>query len=159
MKDIWFSQVMGRGGGGASTLTMQLSKLAFTSTEASGIEGIIRKFTDIYMSVFKMEKYFTKSEIIEYYVNTPCMGGNIYGVQQASQYYFGKDARDLNLVEAAMIAGLFQSPNGYNPYNNPIDGNARKNTVLYLMKRHGYITDAEYQAGIKVQIKDLLKTG
>ena len=153
------SQVMGRGGGGASTLTMQLSKLAFTSTEATGIEGIIRKFTDIYMSVFKMEKYFTKSEIIEYYVNTPCMGGNIYGVQQASQYYFGKDAKDLNLVEAAMIAGLFQSPNGYNPYNNPIDGNARKNTVLYLMKRHGYITEEEYQAGIKVQIKDLLKTG
>ena len=153
------SQVMGRGGGGASTLTMQLSKLAFTSTTDTGIEGIIRKFTDIYMSVFKMEKYFTKSEIIEYYVNTPCMGGNIYGVQQASQYYFGKDAKDLNLVEAAMIAGLFQSPNGYNPYNNPIDGNARKNTVLYLMKRHGYITDAEYQAGIKVQIKDLLKTG
>jgi len=153
------SQVMGRGGGGASTLTMQLSKLAFTSTKDTGIEGIIRKFTDIYMAVFKMEKYYTKNEILEYYVNTPCMGGNIYGVQQASQYYFGKDAKDLNLVEAALIAGLFQSPNGYNPYNNPIDGNARKNTVLYLMKRHGYITDAEYQAGISVQIKDLLKTG
>ncbi len=153
------SQVMGRGGGGASTITMQLSKLAFTSTEDSGIAGIIRKFTDIYMSVFKMEKYFTKYEILEYYVNTPCMGGNIYGVQQASKYYFGKDVQDLNLVEAAMIAGLFQSPNGYNPYINPIDGNARKNTVLYLMKRHGYITDAEYQAGISVEIKDLLKTG
>ena len=77
------NQVLGRGGGGASTLTMQLSKLAFTSTEASGIEGIIRKFTDIYMSVFKMEKYYTKEEIIEYYVNTPCLGGSIYGVKQA----------------------------------------------------------------------------
>ena len=152
-------QVLGRGGGGASTLTMQLSKLAFTSTEAHGIEGIIRKFTDIYMSVFKMEKYFTKYEILEYYVNTPCMGGNIYGVQQASKYYFNKDAKDLNLVEAAMIAGLFQSPNGYNPYNNPIDGNARKNTVLYLMKRHGYITEEEYKAGVSVEIKTLLKGG
>jgi len=150
------SQIMGKGGGGASTLTMQLSKLAFTSTESSGIEGIIRKFTDIYMSVFKMEKYFTKEEIIEYYVNTPCMGGNIYGVQQASQYYFGKDAKDLNLVEAAQIAGMFQSPNGYNPYVNPNDANERKNTVLYLMKRHGYITDSEYQAGISIEIKDLL---
>ncbi|MBQ6285702.1 MAG: transglycosylase domain-containing protein [Bacilli bacterium] len=153
------SQVLGRGGGGASTLTMQLSKLAFTSTEASGIEGIIRKFTDIYMSVFKMEKYFTKYEILEYYVNTPCMGGNIYGVQQASKYYFNKEAKDLNLVEAAMIAGLFQSPNGYNPYNNPIDGNARKNTVLYLMKRHGYITEEEYKAGVAVEVKTLLKSG
>ena len=150
------SQVMGKGGGGASTLTMQLSKLAFTSTESSGIQGIIRKFTDIYMSVFKMEKYYTKEEIIEYYVNTPCLGGNIYGVKQAAAYYFGKDIRDLNLVEAAQLAGMFQSPNGYNPYINPNDANERKNTVLYLMKRHGYITDAEYEAGTSVEIKYLL---
>ena len=153
------SQILGKGGGGASTLTMQLSKLAFTSTEASGIEGIIRKFTDIYMSVFKMEKYFTKEEIIEYYVNTPCLGGSIYGVKQASQYYFGKDIADLNLVEAAQIAGMFQSPNGYNPYNNPNDANERKNTVLYLMKRHGYITEDEYEAGKAIAIKDLLNEG
>ena len=153
------SQVMGRGGGGASTLTMQLSKLAFTSTEASGFDGIVRKFTDIYMSVFKIERNLTKEEIIEYYVNNPCMGGNIYGVQQASKYYFNKNVSDLNLVEAAQIAGMFQSPNGYNPYVNPNDANERKNTVLYLMKRHGYITDAEYQAGTQVAIKDLLKGG
>ena len=75
------SQVLGKGGGGASTLTMQLSKLAFTSTEASGIEGIVRKFRDIYMSVFKMEKNLTKEEIFEYYINNPCLGGNIYGVR------------------------------------------------------------------------------
>lgn len=153
------TQVLGQGGGGASTLTMQLSKLSFTSTESSGIEGIIRKFTDIYMSVFQIERHLTKEEIIEYYVNTPCMGGNIYGVQQASQYYFGKDVKDLNLVEAAQIAGMFQSPNGYNPYFNPNDANARKNTVLYLMNRHGYITDEEYEAGIKVEIKDFIKDG
>ena len=138
---------------------MQLSKLAFTSTETTGFDGIVRKFTDIYMAVFKMEKNLTKEEIIEYYVNNPCMGGNIYGVQQASHYYFGKDVKDLNLVEAAQIAGMFQSPNGYNPYINPNDANERKNTVLYLMKRHGYITDTQYQAGIKVAIKDLLKGG
>ena len=153
------SQVLGKGGGGASTLTMQLSKLAFTSTNSEGFDGIVRKFTDIYMAVFKMERNFTKEEIIEYYVNTPCMGGNIYGVQQASKYYFGKDVKDLNLVEAAQIAGMFQSPNGYNPYYNPNDANERKNTVLYLMKRHGYITDTEYEAGIQVKIKDLLKSG
>ena len=153
------TQLLGQGGGGASTLTMQLSKLSFTSTESSGIEGIIRKFTDIYMSVFQIERNLTKQEIIEYYVNTPCMGGNIYGVQQASQYYFGKDVTDLNLVEAAQIAGMFQSPNGYNPYVNPNDANARKNTVLYLMNRHGYITDAEYEAASKVEVKSLIKEG
>ena len=153
------SQVLGHGGGGASTLTMQLSKLAFTSTESRGFDGIVRKFTDIYMAVFKMEKNLTKEEIIEYYVNTPCMGGSIYGVQQASRYYFGKDVQDINLVEAAQLAGMFQSPNGYNPYNNPNDANARKNTVLYLMKRHGYITEDEYQAGISREIKTMLKGG
>ena len=153
------SQVLGKGGGGASTLTMQLSKLAFTSTNSEGFDGIVRKFTDIYMAVFKMERNFTKEEIIEYYVNTPCMGGNIYGVEQASQYYFGKHVSDLNLVEAAQIAGMFQSPNGYNPYVNPNDANERKNTVLYLMKRHGYITEDEYKAGTSIAIKDMLKGG
>ena len=153
------SQVLGRGGGGASTLTMQLSKLSFTTFDATGIKGIIRKFTDIYMSVFKIERNFTKFEILEYYVNTPCLGGNIYGVQQASKYYFNKDVKDLNLVEAAQIAGMFQSPNGYNPYNYPEDANERKNTVLYLMKRHGYITDTEYKAATSVEIKDFLEGG
>ena len=153
------SQVMGQGGGGASTLTMQLSKLAFTDTNSEGFAGIVRKFTDIYMAVFKMERNLTKEEIIEYYVNNPCLGGNIYGVQQASKYYFNKNVKDLNLVEAAQIAGMFQSPNGYNPYINPNDANDRKNEVLYLMKRHGYITDAEYKAGTSVKIKDFLSTG
>ena len=153
------SQVMGRGGGGASTLTMQLSKLAFTDTNSEGFAGIVRKFTDIYMAVFKIERNLTKEEIIEYYVNNPCMGGNIYGVQQASHYYFGKDVKDLNLVEAAQLAGMFQSPNGYNPYVNPNDANDRKNTVLYLMLRHGYITETEYEAAKSVEVKTILSTG
>lgn len=151
-------QLMGKDAGGASTLTMQLSKLAFTSFDSSGIEGIIRKFTDIYMAVFKLEKNLTKEQIIEYYVNTPCLGGSIYGVKQAASYYFGKDLQDLTLVEAAMIAGMFQSPNGYNPYINPNDANERKNTVLYLMRRHGYISDEEYKAGTSVEIKTFLST-
>ena len=152
-------QLMGQAAGGASTLTMQLSKLTYTSFDSEGIAGIIRKFTDIYMAVFKIERKYNKQQIIEFYVNTPCLGGNIYGVEQAALYYFGKNAKDLNLVEAAMIAGMFQSPNGYNPYINPNDANDRKNTVLYLMKRHGYITDAEYEAGTSVEIKDFLAEG
>ena len=79
-------QVLTHSGGGASTLTMQLSKLSFNGVEDEGIEGIIRKFKDIYMAVFKIEKNLSKEQIIEYYVNTPCLGGNVYGVQQASQY-------------------------------------------------------------------------
>ena len=88
-------QLLGRdSAGGASTLTMQVAKNGYNAEKATvtkGFAGITRKFTDIYMAVFKMEKNFTKEEIIEYYVNTPCMGGNVYGVQQASKYYFNKD--------------------------------------------------------------------
>ena len=104
------SFAMGNNIGGASTLTMQLSKNTFTNTNADGFEGIIRKFTDIYMSIFKIEDDYSKKEIMEFYVNAPYLGGGSYGVQMASEIYFNKDVSNLNLVEAAMIAGLFQAP-------------------------------------------------
>ena len=105
-------QVLGNSdAGGASTLSMQVIKNTFTSTEASGLQGIIRKFTDIYLAVFKLEKTYSKEEIIEFYVNNHFLGGNIYGVQEASLVYFGKDVADLNLSEAAILAGMFKSPN------------------------------------------------
>ena len=131
--------------GGASTLTMQVSKNTFTSDEATGIEGIIRKFTDVYVSLFKIEKNYTKEQILEFYVNTYYMGNNAHGVEQVARTYFNKSAKDLNLSEAAMIAGLFQAPGRYNPYKNPEATEKRRQTVLYLMKRHGYINDEEYK--------------
>lgn len=153
-----FQQVASRGnaGGGASTLTMQIVKNTYTSTNSSGIKGIIRKFTDIYMAVFKVEKKYTKKEILEFYVNTYYLGSGAYGVEQASQTYFGKSAKDLNLAEAAMIAGLFQAPNAYDPYQNPKLAEERRNTVLYLMKRHGYITEKEYKIAKAITVKDML---
>ena len=126
--------------GGASTLTMQVVKNTFTSREASGIKGIIRKFTDIYMSIFKVEKNYTKEEIMEFYVNAPWLGNNTYGIEQACQMYFGKSVRDLNLAEASLMAGMFQAPSSYNPFNNPELAAKRRNTVLKLMVKHGYIT-------------------
>ena len=102
--------IKGVDAGGASTLTMQLSKNTFTSTETKGFDGIVRKFTDIYMSIFKIEKDYSKEEIIEFYVNAPYLGAGSYGVEQASKTYFNKDVTNLNLVEAATIAGMFQSP-------------------------------------------------
>lgn len=77
--------------GGASTLSMQVIKNSFTSADDHGIKGIIRKFTDIYLSVFKLEKNYTKEQIIEFYVNNHNLGGNIYGVKQAALAYFNKD--------------------------------------------------------------------
>ena len=145
------------GAGGASTITMQLSKNAFTSTEAHGIEGIVRKFTDIYLSIFKIERAFTKQEIIEYYVNEPFLGSNSYGVEQASQTYFGKPAKQMNLAEASIIAGLFQAPGAYDPYQDAEAAEARRSTVLSLMVRHGYITEEEKQIAESIKVKDLLQ--
>ena len=143
--------------GGASTLTMQVSKNTFTSTDTSGLAGIVRKFTDIYLSVFKIEKDYSKKEIMEFYVNEPYLGGSSYGVQMASKTYFNKDVQNINLVEAAIIAGLFQAPGEYDPYVNPDKTNERKNTVLDLMVRHGFITEKEAHDAKLVDVRNVVK--
>ncbi len=145
-------QVLHQGGGGASTLTMQVAKNNFTDTS----QTIKRKFTDIYMSIFQIEKRYTKKEIIEFYVNSNYLGGGAYGVEQACLNYFGKSAKDINLSEAAMIAGLFQAPVSYDPNNNPELTESRRKTVLYLMKRHGYINDEEYNVALKLTVDKIL---
>ena len=150
------SQVLGKGGGGASTLTMQVSKNTQTSTEDKGIQGIIRKFTDIYMSVFKIETKYTKEEILEFYANSFNLGGSNRGVEQASQDYFGKSASELNIAEAAMIAGLFQAPGAYYPYLYPEACEERRLTVLSLMLRHGYINEEEYNIAKELTVDKLL---
>jgi penicillin-binding protein 1A len=155
-----FGQIIGSSGaGGASTLTMQVSKNAFTSSEDQGIKGIIRKFTDIYLSIFQIEKNYTKQEIIEFYVNNNLLGGNNYGVEQASLAYFGKSAKDMNLSEAALIAGIFKAPNTYNPLINPENAAYRRGVVLSLMVRHGYITEEEADAANAISVEDLIATG
>ncbi len=149
-------QLAGRSdAGGASTLSMQVIKNTFTSTESSGIQGIIRKFTDIYLAVFKLEKNYSKEEIIEFYVNNHFLGGNIYGVQEASREYFGKEVANLNLSEAATLAGMFKSPNYYRPTANPKNATARRNTVLYLMRKHGYITEEEENLAKAIPVDSL----
>lgn len=142
--------------GGASTLSMQVIKNSFTSSEASGIEGIIRKFTDIYLSVFKLEKNYTKQEIIEFYANNHFLGSNAYGVEQAAKTYFGKSAAELNLAEAALIVGIFKAPTSYNPFNNPEAATERRETVLKLMYKHGYITKEQRDMANSIPVESLL---
>lgn len=149
-------QVLGRDAGGASTLTMQVSKNSFTNTTSTGIKGIIRKFRDIYISVFQIEKKYTKEQILEFYVNDSFLGGSSWGVQEASRYYFGKDVSEISLPEAALLAGLFQAPGRHDPYKNPESANKRINTVLNLMYRHGYITKKERDLAKQVDIETLL---
>lgn len=157
-------QALGNSGaGGASTLTMQLVKNTYTSNEASGIRGIVRKFTDIYMAVFKLEKKYTKEEILEFYVNSQEFGSggtnfvHINGVEQASQSYFGKSVSDLNLSEASLLVGLFNNPYLYNPYRNPEGCTNRRNVVLSLMERHGYISAEQKEEAMNIPIQSLLQ--
>ena len=145
--------------GGGSTLTMQVVKNAYSDKASSGIKGIIRKFTDIYMAVFKVEKAYTKEQIIEFYVNMPYLGSGSYGVEQASQIYFNKSVKELSLVEAATIAGLFQAPDAYDPYSHPERAQNRRNLVLDLMYRHGYINANERDIAKSIPLSSLLNSG
>ena len=144
--------------GGASTLSMQVTKNSFTDPlgqASSGTKGIIRKFEDIYITVFMLEKDYSKEQIIEFYVNNHFLGGNIYGVEEASNAYFGKSVSELNLSEAAILAGMFKSPNYYRPTVNPENAAKRRKTVLYLMRRAGYITKEEEEMANAIPVESL----
>jgi len=152
-----FGQILGKSGaGGASTLTMQIAKQRLTGNEATGIKGVVRKFSDIYISMFKLEKNYTKEQIIELYVNIPQFSGNAFGIEQASQKYFGKSISEVTLSEAALLAGLFQAPTAYNPFNSPDLAEQRRNQVLNLMERHGYITSEECQLAKSIKVENLI---
>ncbi len=160
-------QILGKpGAGGASTLTMQIVKKAYTDPNGeydSGLEGLIRKATDIYMAVFKVESNYTKEEIIEFYVNTMWFYGGTtnyegtFGVEQACQYFFGKSVSDINLAEASIIAGMFQNPASMNPYTKPTAVRKRQTSVLNYMVMHGYITEEEKQDVLAIPISSLLR--
>ena len=141
--------------GGGSTISMQVIKNNFTDSTSTGIKGLIRKFTDIYLAVFKLEKNYTKEQIIEFYVNNHGLGG-AWGVEAASKYYFNKSAKDLNLAEASLLAGMYQAPGSYNPYKNPDKAEKRRLTVLNLMVRHGYITKEEADLANSIPVSSLL---
>lgn len=147
---------------GGSTFTMQLVKGTYFETEEatavrSGLAGVNRKIKEIYVAL-QAEKVLSKKRILELYLNRINYGvpGNKRGVQTAAQYYFGKDVQDITLVEAAMLAGVINAPNAFNPMNNLELAQKRINTVLDLMERHGYITEEELSLAKSVRIENLL---
>lgn len=149
------------GAGGASTLTMQVAKNTFSVSEdgtiaSSGFKGIVRKFTDIYISIFLIEKNYTKEEIMEFYVNSPFLGQQTYGVEQASQKYFGKSVRDLSLAEASLLAGIFNAPSSYNPFFSTELAEQRRSIVLNLMVRHEYITEEQAADAKAISVESLI---
>ena len=154
IKSMSFSQ-------GGSTFTMQLIKNTYFVDDEEGVgatKSIERKVQEIVLS-FDVENILDKKTILELYLNKLNYGGvgNIRGIEKASLYYFNKSVSDLNLNEAAFLAGVINAPYGNDPYNNLEAANNRKNEVLYLMNRHGYITDEEYQLALSVKVEDLLQ--
>ncbi len=132
---------------GGSTLTQQFIKNAVLSNEKT----ITRKIKELIMA-YQLEKKFSKDEILQMYLNEIPYGSNAYGVEAASQKYFGKSVRDLNLAEAAILAALPQSPSRYSPYGPNKDLlMGRKDYILNLMAEQGYISAAE-RDGAKQQI-------
>lgn len=121
---------------GGSTITQQLVKSALLTPERT----IERKAKEIILALWT-ERIYNKDKILEMYLNQVPYGGSSYGIQEAAKTYFGKDAKDLNLAEAAMLAGLPQAPSIYSPYSNPKGATSRRNEVLRAMETEGYIDE------------------
>lgn len=142
----------GFGSEGASTITQQVVENAFLTKE----KKLKLKVQEQWLAL-KLEREYSKEQIMEMYLNKIFYGSGAYGVAKASEIYFGKtDLHELNLVEAAILAGLPQRPSAYNPYENPDLMQKRVNTVLKLMVRHGKITEEEAEEARQVDISSLL---
>lgn len=125
-------------GQGASTITQQLARSSFLTTD----KNWARKIKEMFLA-FKIEATYSKDEILEMYLNKIYFGAGAYGVQAAAHTYFGKDVGQLTLPECSMIAGLAQSPSGYNPYTNMDSAKARQKQVLNSMVVSGYISSEQ----------------
>ena len=116
---------------GGSTLTQQLIKLSFFSTKAKDAT-IKRKAQEAWMAV-NLERQNTKEEIITYYINKTYLGNGFYGMLTAAKSYFGKDLKSLDLAQIALLAGMPQAPNSYDPYAHPEAAKERRDMVLRAM--------------------------
>lgn len=123
---------------GGSSITQQVAKNLFLSPERT----MRRKVHEAFLSVW-IEARLSKEEILKLYLDRSYLGGGAYGVEAASQFYFGKSVRDINLIESATLAGLFKAPTSYAPHQNPEASKARSNVVLYRMLDSGFITQGE----------------
>lgn len=141
---------------GASTITQQLLKNTVFEggAENSDVDKIQRKIQEQYLAVQLEAKMNNKDLILEYYLNTINLGQNTLGVQAASKRYFGKSVSELNVSEAAVIAGITQNPAAYNPISHPEDNREKRAIVLQYMNEQGYINNAEYNEALNDNVYD-----
>ena len=147
-----------QGGGlqGASTLTQQLIKLTYFSTSTAD-QTLSRKAQEAWLAV-QLEQKATKQEILTYYINKVYMSNGNYGMQTAAENYYGKDLKDLSLPQLALLAGMPQAPNQYDPYSHPEAALERRNLVLSEMKGQKYISAEDYEKAINTPVTDGLQS-
>lgn len=138
--------------GGASTLTQQLVKLTVFDTTAAQ-RTLRRKAQEAWLAM-KLERQYTKAEILEFYINKVYMNYGVYGMETASQYYYGKSLKELNLAQTALIAGMPNAPVTYDPYVYPDYATKRRNIVLDAMLKNKKITESEYETAKATKITD-----
>ena len=141
---------------GGSTLTQQLIKLTYFST-SNADQTLARKIQEAWLA-FQLERKATKQEIITYYVNKVYMSNGNYGMQTAAENYYGKDLKDLSIPQLALLAGMPQAPNQYDPYSHPEAALERRNLVLSEMQKQGYLTAEQYETAINTPITDGLQS-
>lgn len=145
---VYINVTKGRALTGASTITQQLIKNLFLTPEMT----MKRKVAEALLA-FQLENRYSKQQILEMYLNLVHLGHNVYGVEAASQIYFGKSARQLTLAESALMAGVIRSPAYLSPYNNPDQSNKIKEIVLREMLKDGRITQAQLDEALKAEIR------
>jgi penicillin-binding protein 1A len=133
---------------GASTITMQVARNFFLSSERS----LKRKLNEAMLAI-KIEHSLPKDKILELYINQIYLGQRAYGFAAASQVYYGKPLDKLNLAETALLAGLPKAPSSYNPFVHPKRAIKRQHEVLHDMRRFGFIDEATYQAALKEPLR------
>ena len=140
----WTNLWAGRAAQGASTITQQLARLSFLEPEKT----FRRKLQEVVLAR-RLERAFTKDEILELYLNAAYFGDGLYGVEAASRGYFDKHARDLGVAEAALLAGLLQAPSAYGPRMNAERALARRDVVLQVMHATGAIDRPAYESAVE----------
>ena len=141
---------------GGSTLTQQLIKLTYFSTSTAD-QTIARKAQEAWLAI-QLERTATKQEILTYYINKVYMSNGNYGMQTAAQNYYGKDLKDLSIPQLALLAGMPQAPNQYDPYSHPEEAQQRRNLVLSEMQHQGYLSSEQYETAINTPITDGLQS-
>ena len=138
---------------GASTITQQLAKL----THLSADKTIRRKLEEISIA-FQIERHYSKDQILEMYMNTVYFGRGAYGIQAASQVYFGIDVQELSIAQSACLAAIIKAPSVYAPHISPSANANRRKYILDTMKEHQFISDSEYDAAGNEEIRVIAQT-